>query len=474
MTEEIKRLNPKWRERIKQVGKESFQKEEMLVLGFWKPTSLKGRDLDNAKNHLQETLNKLSTKRKELGELFKKIRDAQDVEKIIFEIRKRRIERVKVKKEERRIAKKAQKETKTKKDDLRRLITPPFLGRGVSGKLNFDGGDEKRIQDLRVPKITNVSDLSNFLEIKENKIAWLCYHREVTSCDHYHRFNIPKKDGSPRIIAAPKTYLRNVQTWINAEILAQIELENAATAFRKERNILDNANPHCDRGLVIRVDLKDFFFSITFPRVRGFFESLGYNSGISTVLALLCTDTDRKKISYKSRDWFVSEGIRRLPQGATTSPALSNLIVRKLDRRINGLLNSIDKDWVYTRYADDLVISHPSTDTSVGKVIRGLKTIIKAEGFLVNEKKTAVMRDPNRQMITGLLLNNKKPRIPRAYLKKVRAMLHKADKLFQEGATPENIHEIKGKLSFINMVMPEHAKKISSKYSWLNSNQELV
>ena len=110
MTEEIKRLNPKWRERIKQVGKESFQKEEMLVLGFWKPTSLKGRDLDNAKNHLQETLNKLSTKRKELGELFKKIRDAQDVEKIIFEIRKRRIERVKVKKEERRIAKKAQKE----------------------------------------------------------------------------------------------------------------------------------------------------------------------------------------------------------------------------------------------------------------------------------------------------------------------------------------------------------------------------
>ena len=83
MTEEIKRLNPKWRERIKQVGKESFQKEEMLVLGFWKPTSLKGRDLDNAKNHLQETLNKLSTKRKEFlinyGEAIKHIAELVDV-----------------------------------------------------------------------------------------------------------------------------------------------------------------------------------------------------------------------------------------------------------------------------------------------------------------------------------------------------------------------------------------------------------
>ena len=183
--------------------------------------------------------------------------------------------------------------------------------------------------------------------------------------------------------------------------------------------------------------------------------------------ALLCTDSYRKRVTYRTKDWFVSEGLRRLPQGASTSPALSNLIARKLDRRVRGFLGSVDKDWVYSRYADDLVLSHPSPDFPVGKVLRGLKYIIKDEGFLVNDKKTAIMRNPNRQVITGLLVNDAKPRIPRTYLKKVRAMMHQADLVFQKGKTPENIHEIKGRLSFINMVMPEHVKKISNKYKWL-------
>ena len=463
---ETKRLNPKWRERLKQIGKEAFQKEEMLTLGFWKP-SLKGTNFDKAKEQLEKTLDKLSSSRDELNNLLTQIKDAKDVEKIISEIRLRRIQKVKIKREEQRIEKKAQKDLRTQKDKNRRLITPPFLGRGVSGKLNYEGGDEKRINELKLPAIKDLSDMSKLIEVKENKIAWLCYHREVSSCDHYYRFSIPKRDGSSRIISAPKTYLKNVQGWINSAILSAIAPESEATAFRKEKNIIDNASPHCNQGLVIRVDLKDFFFSITFHRVRGFFESLGYNSGISSVFALLCTDSDRKRVTYRTKDWFVSEGLRRLPQGASTSPALSNLIARKLDRRVRGFLGSVDKDWVYSRYADDLVLSHPSPDFPVGKVLRGLKYIIKDEGFLVNDKKTAIMRNPNRQVITGLLVNDAKPRIPRTYLKKVRAMMHQADLVFQKGKTPENIHEIKGRLSFINMVMPEHVKKISNKYKWL-------
>ena len=181
---ETKRLNPKWRERLKQIGKEAFQKEEMLTLGFWKP-SLKGTNFDKAKEQLEKTLDKLSSSRDELNNLLTQIKDAKDVEKIISEIRLRRIQKVKIKREEQRIEKKAQKDLRTQKDKNRRLITPPFLGRGVSGKLNYEGGDEKRRNELKLPAIKDLSDMSKLIEVKENKIAWLCYHREVSSCDHY-------------------------------------------------------------------------------------------------------------------------------------------------------------------------------------------------------------------------------------------------------------------------------------------------
>ena len=93
---ETKRLNPKWRERLKQIGKEAFQKEEMLTLGFWKP-SLKGTNFDKAKEQLEKTLDKLSSSRDELNNLLTQIKDAKDVEKIISEIRLRRIQKVKIK-----------------------------------------------------------------------------------------------------------------------------------------------------------------------------------------------------------------------------------------------------------------------------------------------------------------------------------------------------------------------------------------
>ena len=128
----------------------------------------------------------------------------------------------------------------------------------------------------------------------------------------------------------------------------------------------------------------------------------------------------------------------------------------------------MDEGWSYTRYADDLAISHPESDAEVKKVLKALQKIVPDEGFSINEKKTAIMRRPHRQIITGLILNDQEPRVPRVYLKKVRAMVHRADQLYELGAVPENLNEIKGKLSFIKMIMPEHVEKIVNKYSWLN------
>ena len=467
---ESKKLNPNWKKRISEIGKRPFELEEMLKLGFIKPDTDKDKKIiDTAQKKFNEDIDLLSTKEKELNTIKEEIQEAQNTAKLLAEIKQKRIKRSKKIRAERRAAKDINKEAQQIADKQRRLITPPFLGKRVSGKLHYNDGNVRQLKKGKLPTINDMQDLANYLTIDMGKISWLVYHREVTNVDHYNRFCIPKRSGSERIISAPKTYLKEAQSWINTEILEKIQPEKEATAFRKNKNILDNALPHTNQGTVIRVDLADFFSTITFPRTRGLFSSLGYNSGVSSVLALLCTDSDRRKVVYQSENWYVSQGPRKLPQGATTSPALSNLVARNLDRRIRGYLNYLDDDWIYTRYADDLVFSHPDKNVFVGRLLTYLNRVIRDEGFKINKKKTVIMRTPHRQMITGLVLNESGVRVPKKYLKKVRAMLHNADQLISKGDSPDNIDEIKGRLSFIKMVMPEYAKKTHAKYPWLKS-----
>ena len=467
---ESKKLNPNWKKRISEIGKKPFELEEMLKLGFIKPDTDKDKKIiDKAQKKFNEDINLLSTKEKELNTIKKEIQDAQNTEKLLAEIKQKRIKRSKKIRAERKATKDINKKAQQIADKQRRLITPPFLGKRVSGKLNYNDGNIRQLKKSKLPIINDMQDLANFLTIDMGKISWLVYHREVTNVDHYNRFRIPKRSGSDRIISAPKTYLKEAQSWINTEILEKIQPEKEATAFRKNKNILDNALPHSNQGTVIRVDLADFFSTITFPRTRGLFSSLGYNSGVSSVLALLCTDMDRREVVYQSENWYVSQGPRKLPQGATTSPALSNLVARNLDRRIRGYLKYLEDDWIYTRYADDLVLSHPDKNVDVGMLLTYLNRVIRDEGFKVNKKKTVIMRTPHRQMITGLVLHESGVRVPKKYLKKVRAMVHNADQLISKGFNPDNIDEIKGRLSFIKMVMPEYAEKTQAKYPWLKS-----
>ena len=467
---EPKKLNPNWRERISEVGKQSFEFEEMLRLDFLKPATEKDKKIvEQAKKILVSDNELLKIKEKKLSKIKDEIKEAQDTEKLIADIRQKRIERSKRIRAERKAIKDSKKIEQQLADKKRRLITPPFLGKRVSGKLNYEDGNVRQLKKGKLPVINDIQDLADYLTIDVGKVSWLTYHREVTNVDHYIRFRIPKRSGSERIISAPKTYLKDAQSWINTAILEKIQPEKEATAFRKNKNILDNALPHSNQETIVRVDLTDFFSTITFPRTRGLFCSFGYSSGVSSVLALLCTDTDRRQIVYQSENWYVSQGPRKLPQGASTSPALSNLVARNLDRRIRGYLNYLKDEWVYTRYADDLIFSHPDRNVCVGRLLAYLGRVIHDEGFKINKKKTVIMRTPHRQMITGLVLHEDGPRVPKKYLKQVRAMIHNADRLICNGKSPDNIDEIKGRLSFIKMVMPEYAKKTSEKYPWLTS-----
>ena len=262
MTEEVKKLDPNWQKRLEKVGKNTFQRQEMLRLGFWEPKQIPADEVASLRNKLNETVNLLDEKRTQLGEVHKKMKEAQNVKKLIAEIRKRRIQKSLKEREIRKTETKERQQENATKDRERRKVTPPYLGEGVSSRLTFSKGEQEKLKELDLPLLNNLTDLSKLLLIDEGKIAWLAYHRVATNCDHYHRFLIPKRSGAPRLIASPKPVLREAQDWINREILSKLEPELEAKAFKRKTNIKDNAQIHCGKGLVIRVDLSDFFFSI--------------------------------------------------------------------------------------------------------------------------------------------------------------------------------------------------------------------
>jgi retron-type reverse transcriptase len=473
MTDDPLQLDPAWRKQIQAIGKDLFVKKEMIRLGFWKPgQELKISDDEREKlvAELEEMYGRLADLRSALRVTKKELDSLGDVGALMKIARKRRIERVRAEREKKRREKERQAMIRREKDQERRRITPPYLGPGVSGELQFEGGDENQISEYCLPSLHTVKDLAAALERDEGEVAWLAYHRKAVQCEHYTRFEIPKRSGGMRVISAPKPKLRDAQKWIHESILSKLPIDACATAFRPGASILDNARRHSGKGLVIRLDLKDFFPSITYARVRGLYKSIGYNPGIASVLALLCTEAPRTHAILQGHSWYVATGLRRLPQGAPTSPSISNLVTRRLDRRLLGMCRQMDDEWNYSRYADDMVFSHPDTDISIGSLLSKIREIVFDEGFTINESKTAIMRSPHRQIVTGLIVNET-PRIPRSELRKFRALLHRYDTQGNEAVSKalgvDGLAHVRGYLAFVRMVMPERAERISARFSWL-------
>lgn len=462
-----KKLNPNWKQRIAEIGKHNFELEEMMRLGFFQINESSQAKFDALAKEQNSILSSISQSEKEILNLQSEIKEAQDTEKLLTEIRKKRIQQSLSKRLERKIKKREQKRINSALDKQQRLRTPPFLGKGVSGKLEYENSCDNKLELKNLPILRDLQNLSDKLGLKLGDISWLSYHRDVSTVDHYKRFKVPKRNGKDRLISSPKSKLKLTQVWINQEILNNFEPENEAMAFRPGKNILHNALLHSNQGTIIRMDLKDFFPSIEFPRVRGLFHSMGYSSGIASVLALLCTESEKKEIEFESKKHYVSVGPRVLPQGAPTSPAISNLLASQLDKRIRGYLKFIDSKWSYTRYADDLVLSHPNKNIEVGRLLAYLNKVIHDEGFIVNPTKTTIMRSPNRQMVNGLVMSKNGPRIQKKYLRNVRAMLHNAKQEFSQNQTILNIDEIKGKLAFVKMVMPDYFIKLTKNHQWL-------
>lgn len=231
----------------------------------------------------------------------------------------------------------------------------------------------------------------------------------------YRHFSIPKKSGGKRNIASPSRGLRHILYYVNIMLKAIYRPSDYAMGFVEGRNVVDNAMRHIGQNYVFNTDLENFFSSIEQPRVWKRFQLSPFNfkQPIANILAGLCCIKERNE-----------DGTTKyvIPQGAPTSPLITNAICDTLDRRLSGLARRFNLH--YSRYADDITFSSMHNVYQDGGVFRmELKRIIEGQNFTMNEAKTRLQKIGQRQEVTGLTISNK-VNVSSAYIAEIRNLLH--------------------------------------------------
>lgn len=303
--------------------------------------------------------------------------------------------------------------------------------------------------DKDIPVIFDLEHLRRLLGLKRSDFKQVYY----ANSNQYHNIEIPKNNGlGTRKLSLPSDKLKKVQRWILDYILYNFEVNEKATGFTLDKSIVTNANFHTNQKFVLKIDIKDFFPTITSNRVYGLFKSFGYNNSISLALTKLCTHENC------------------LPQGAPTSPYISNLICRHLDIRLNGLAKKNNLN--FSRYADDITFSGEFIPSNIVEMVQW---ILIEEGFWINELKTKLLNKSQRQKITGIIVNQKLS-VPKEitktlrqeiyYMKKFGVQSHLERKNLQ---TKTNVKEhYFGLVRFILMVDNEMGKKLSYELKKIN------
>ena len=288
------------------------------------------------------------------------------------------------------------------------------------------------------------NDFAKFIGVKLQTLTYLLYIKKIDNC--YNTLEIPKINGDTRTICVPNKNLKKVQKILYNKLSTyydEIKTQNNFTSkishgFEKNRSIVTNAEVHKNKRYVVNLDLLVFFPSINFGRVRSYFIKNNYfeiNDDIATILAQLTC--------YKGT----------LPQGASTSPLIANMICNIMDIRILKIAKKYRLD--YTRYADDLTFSTNNKYflNDYDKFLEDIKNIIHRSGFELNSKKTRLLFSNSRQEVTGLVVN-KKISVPKEYYKNTRAMAHSLYKngYFLIDDEVGTIEQLEGRFSFINQI----------------------
>jgi hypothetical protein len=293
-----------------------------------------------------------------------------------------------------------------------------------------------------VPALDTVADLAAFLELDVGALAWLAdvrgWEREAADppLRNYRYAWIARPDAPVRLLEQPKVRLKAVQRRLLHDVLDHIPAHPAAHGFVRGRSVRSHAAAHAGAPVVLRLDLRDFFASIAAGRVYGVLRSAGYPEAVAHVLTGLTTNVVHRGAWAQipePADPALLRAHRRLgrrlaaphlPQGAPTSPMLANLCAFTLDRRLAGLARRLDA--TYTRYADDLVLSggrHLARRADA--VVAAAQAIAADEHLALHPGKTRVMPRAQRQLVTGVVVNDH-PNVPRREYDRLKATLHNA------------------------------------------------
>lgn len=448
MSESSKLTRQQIYERIRETSKDEYIFAEMVRLGFW--------DASREKPDLTaEFIAQRAALQKKLAELGRQQRLYNDPQKALRELHKTRKKAALEKREQTRIANNQARYERALQWHQKQASQITWLGDGYSFGLAETAYDQSRLAQQNLPELSDSQSLATAMGITVNELRFLCFQKEVSRINHYRRFSLAKKSGGERLISAPMPRLKRAQYWILDNILNRVALHDAAHGFVAGRSILSNAQAHVNQAIVINLDMENFFPTVSYRRVKGLFRQLGYAEQLATELALLSTEPEVQQAMLDGESWFVQQGERYLPQGAPTSPAISNIVCRRLDSRLQGMAKKLG--FIYTRYADDMTFSSADKSANVQQLLWRCKQIVQDEGFRIHPDKTRVMRKPQKQEVTGIVVNEK-PSLDRRTLKRFRALLFQIAKDGTQGkhwGQGELMASLEGYANFVSMVAPE-------------------
>lgn len=225
--------------------------------------------------------------------------------------------------------------------------------------------------------------------------------------------------------------------------------------FRRGRSVATHAALHVGKRVVLHLDLRDFFPSVHFGRVRGLLVAYGYSYPVAATLATLMTEAERQPVDVDGTIFHVPVGSRHCVQGAPTSPGLCNAIALRLDRRLDGLARS--RGFVYSRYADDLTFSGDD-EAAIAGLLAQAGAIVVDEGFVLNRAKTRVMRRGGAQRVTGVTVNETLG-LSRKERRRIRAAIHRLG----EDPSPEALARVRGRIAWVHMLNPEQATSLAAR-----------
>jgi len=470
-----------YRRMVNQLGKKQFTFLKMIEYGFWpkdiptpyeqqenetKEAFLKRKKLMDSFNDIIDQISELYKTKGKINDKLRQLREEyaglEDIEKIRKQFAKQMMEESIKRREERKKQREIEKKRKSEAWKKKKKEEIVFVGNGYSSMLYKYEYDSKKLKSLKLPIVSNAKELAKLLDIEYKELRFLAYHRDVVTTDHYTRYKIPKRNGGLRSIAAPKTILKRAQRAILDKILSKIEVSPQAHGFLEKKSVITSAkvhpkNPH----LLINMDIKDFFPTITFERIRGIFLSFGYSGHISTLLSMICSFCERIPIEVEGEMKYVATTKRILPQGSPASPMITNIICRKLDRRLMGLAEKFGFN--FTRYADDMSFSTENEyKENLGRFCGLIYQIVEDEDFKINKEKNRFLRENNQQNITGIVINSSEIGVPRKWIKNFRAAIYNAKKLQEkdEEIPKETLYELSGMASWVKSVNSKRYKKI--------------